>query len=170
MYQSADTRNYADGALSLPSDSNNPDADWGPAAQDVRHRLFVMANFPLPYGLRVGLNMQLIVGAAVQHHDRPRRQRRHGVQRPAGGRRRATAARGAGQITADLRLTKSFNLGGLLGGGPEGVPMGSAPPPPPAGGGQRHAAWPGGPGGGGGDGPRWSSWKGRTRATGSTST
>ena len=59
MYQLGSVRNHADGALSLPSDSNNPDADWGPSAQDVRHRLFVMANFPLPYSLRAGLNMQL---------------------------------------------------------------------------------------------------------------
>ena len=36
------------------------------------------------------------------------------------------SARGALQFTTDLRLTKSINLGGLLGGGPEGVPMGSA--------------------------------------------
>ena len=40
MYQFANTRNHADSALSLPADSTNPDADWGPSAQDVRHRLF----------------------------------------------------------------------------------------------------------------------------------
>jgi hypothetical protein len=50
MYQLGSVRNHADGALSLPADSNDPDADWGPAAQDVRHRLFVMGNFPLPMG------------------------------------------------------------------------------------------------------------------------
>ncbi|MEZ5421354.1 MAG: hypothetical protein R2708_29000, partial [Vicinamibacterales bacterium] len=59
MYQLGSVRNHADGALSLPADSNDPDADWGPAAQDVRHRLFVMGNLPLPLGLRAGLNLQL---------------------------------------------------------------------------------------------------------------
>ena len=58
MYQLASTRNTADNPLALPSNSLDPDADWGPAAQDVRHRVFVMANAPLPYGLRVGLNSQ----------------------------------------------------------------------------------------------------------------
>ena len=32
-------------------------------------------------GVRMGLNVQGVVGAALQHHHRPRRQRRHGVQR-----------------------------------------------------------------------------------------
>lgn len=149
MYQLGSVRNHADGALSLPSDSNNPDLDWGPAAQDIRHRLFVMGNFPLVFGLRAGFNMQmssarpynittgLDVNGDTVFNDRP-----EGVGR--------NAARGAGQVTADLRLTRSFNLGGLLGGGPEGVPLGGPPPD----GGAPLMQRGGGPGGGGGDGPR----------------
>ena len=60
MYQFTNTRNFADAPLSLPSDSINPDADWGPSADDIRHRLYVMANFPLPYNVRVGLNMRAL--------------------------------------------------------------------------------------------------------------
>jgi Carboxypeptidase regulatory-like domain len=151
MYQLGSVRNHADGALSLPADSNDPDADWGPAAQDVRHRLFVMGNFPLPYGLRAGMNMQVssarpynITTGLDDNGDTVFNDRPAGVGRNAG--------RGAGQMTVDLRLTKSFNLGGLLSGGPEGVPMGGPPPP----GGAANAMQPGvgGPGGGGGDGPR----------------
>jgi hypothetical protein len=149
MYQYANTRNVADSALSLPSNSNDPDADWGPAADDIRHRLFAMANFPLPYNVRVGLNMRFMSGRPYNittglddngdtvFNDRPA-----GVSR--------NSARAAGQFTADLRLTKSFNLGGLLSGGPEGVPMGTPPPP----GGAAMQRGPGGPGGGGGDGPQ----------------
>ena len=168
MYQYANTRNFADSTLSLPSDSTNPDADWGPSADDIRHRLYVMANFPLPYNVRVGLNMRVLSarpynittgvddnGDAV-FNDRP-----EGVSR--------NSDRGAQQITADLRLTKSFNLGGLLGGGPEGVPMGTAPPPP-APGGAALQRGPGGPGGGVATARRCSSWKARTRAIVSTST
>ncbi len=59
MYQLQSSRNHADSATSLPSDSTNPDADWGPSAQDVRHRLFVMFNTPLWYGVRAGFNMQV---------------------------------------------------------------------------------------------------------------
>jgi hypothetical protein len=151
MYQLGSVRNHADGALSLPADSNDPDADWGPAAQDIRHRLFVMGNFPLPYGLRAGMNMQVssarpynLTTGLDDNGDTVFNDRAAGVGRNAG--------RGAAQMTVDLRLTKSFNLGGLLSGGPEGVPMGSAPPP----GGAANAMQPGvgGPGGGGGDGPR----------------
>jgi len=149
MYQYANTRSHADSVLSLPSDSTDPDADWGPAADDIRHRLFLMVNFPLPYNVRVGLNTRFLSGRPYNvttglddngdtvFNDRPA-----GVSR--------NSERGAGQITADLRLTKSINLGGLLSGGPEGVPMGTPPPPTPAGG----AAMQRGPGGGGGDGPR----------------
>jgi Carboxypeptidase regulatory-like domain len=151
MYQLGSTRNLADGPLSLPSNSNDPDADWGPAAQDVRHRLFVMGNFPLAFGLRAGLNLQIssarpynITTGLDDNGDTVFNDRPLGIER--------NAARGASQMTADLRLTRSFNLGGLLPGGPEGVPMGSPPPPPPAGG--AAAAMQPGPGGGGGDGPR----------------
>ena len=35
-----------------------PIADWGPSAQDVRHRLFFMSNSPLGNGVRAGLNVQ----------------------------------------------------------------------------------------------------------------
>ncbi|MGE0814137.1 MAG: hypothetical protein AB7O93_12400, partial [Vicinamibacterales bacterium] len=150
MYQLASVRNNADGPLSLPADSNDPDADWGPAMQDVRHRMFVMANFPMPYGLRVGLNAQVssarpynITTGLDGNGDTLFNDRPVGVGR--------NSARGAGQFSTDLRLTKSFNLGGLLSGGPEGVPMGTAPPPPPPGG---AAALQRGPGMGGGDGPR----------------
>ena len=149
MYQYANTRNVADSTLSLPSDSSNPEVDWGPSADDIRHRLFVMANFPLPYNVRVGLNMRLMsarpynittgldANGDTVFNDRPEDVSRN-------------SARAASQFTADLRLTKSINLGGLLSGGPEGVPMGTAPPPPPAGG----AALQRGQGGGGGDGPQ----------------
>lgn len=153
MYQLGSVRNHADGPLSLPADSNAPDADWGPAAQDIRHRLFVMGNFPLLFGLRAGLNGQLssarpynITTGLDDNGDTVFNDRPDGLGRNAG--------RGANQVTVDLRVTKSINLGGLLRGGPEGVPMGGAPPPPPSGG-AAYAMQPGqGPGGGGGDGPR----------------
>jgi hypothetical protein len=113
----------------------------------VRHRLFAMANFPLPQGLRVGLNMQLssprpynITTGLDDNGDAVFNDRPAGVGRNSG--------RGAMQFTTDLRLTKSFNLGGLLAGGPEGVPMGTPPPPPPGGGAALQRGMGGGPGGG----------------------
>ena len=58
MYQFTSARNFADSATMLPSDSTNPDADWGPSAQDVRHRIFFNFNTPLANGVRMGLNVQ----------------------------------------------------------------------------------------------------------------
>ncbi len=145
MYQLGSTRNFADSPLSLPSNSNDPDADWGPAAQDVRHRLFFMANFPVMFGLRAGLNVQASSGRPYNlttglddngdtvFNDRPA-----GVGR--------NSLRAAGQVTTDLRLTRSFSLGGILRGGPEGVPVGGPPMAP--GGAAAQRGMGGGPGGG----------------------
>ena len=46
-------------------DSTNPDLDWGPSAQDIRHRLFLMFNAPIWKGVRAGLNMQV---ASARHN------------------------------------------------------------------------------------------------------
>ena len=148
MYQLANTRNTADNPLALPSNSLDPDADWGPAAQDVRHRVFVLANAPLPYGLRVGLNSRYssarpynLTTGIDNNEDTVFNDRPAGVGR--------NSLRGASNWTVDLRVTKSINLGGVaLRGGPEGVPMGGGVPP--ASNAQGFAAQgPGGMGGGG---------------------
>ena len=87
MYQLASTRNFADSATSLPSDSLNPNADWGPSAQDVRHRIFFNFNAPLGSGVRVSLNMQGSSALPYNVTTGLRRQRRHGVQRSSRRRR-----------------------------------------------------------------------------------
>ncbi len=147
MYQYAHTRNVADSALSLPSDSNNPDLDWAAAAQDVRHRLFFMANVPLLAGVRAGLNVQAssalpytVTTGRDDNGDTVFNDRPVGVER--------NFARGAAQWNANLRLNRSFSLGGVLPGGAGPMPMGAPPGPPPGStsGAQR------GPGGGGGEG------------------
>jgi hypothetical protein len=55
MYQWSNTRSFADTPLALPSDSINPDVDWGPSGMDVRHRLTFMLNTPIRFGLRTGI-------------------------------------------------------------------------------------------------------------------
>jgi hypothetical protein len=129
MYQYANTRNFSDSPLSLPSDSNNPDADWGPSAADIRHRVFFMFNTPLPRGVRAGLQAQFtsappytITTGNDDNGDTVFNDRPAGVGR--------NSARGASQWNVNLRLNRSFNLGGILGGdGP--VMLGAPPPPPP---------------------------------------
>jgi hypothetical protein len=142
MYQWANRRNYADSALSLPANSNNPDADWGPAAQDLRHRIFLMASVPLPLGMRAGLNVQgssappyTITTGRDDNGDTVFNDRPDGVAR--------NSARGAAQWNVTLRLNRSFSLGGVRPDGEGPVPVGPPPGGPPPDG-QR------GPGGGGG--------------------
>lgn len=147
MYQLSSTRNFADSPTMLPSDSTNPDADWGPAAQDVRHRIFFNFNTPLGNGVRMGLNVQgssplpyNIITGFDTNGDSVFNDRASGVERNSG--------RGAAQWTANMRLNKSIGLGGVR-SGPPNVPM--PPPPPPPGGAMNQRFGGGGPGG---DGPQ----------------
>jgi hypothetical protein len=142
MYNWSNTRNFADSPLSLPADSNNPDADWGPAAQDVRHRMFILANAPLLYGIRAGLNVQAssalpynITTGTDDNGDTVFNDRPEDVSR--------NSARGAAQWNVGLRLNRQFNLGGLGGGENGPMPIGGPP----------QAAAQRGPGGGGPGGP-----------------
>ena len=144
MYQLGSVRNFADSATALPADSNNPDADWGPAAQDVRHRVFFNFNTPIVSGIRAGLNVQ---GASAlpynvttgfdDNGDTVFNDREPGTKR--------NSARSATQWTANLRINKSFGLGGTR-SGPPNMPL----PPPPSGGAMSQRVGGGGPGGDGG--------------------
>jgi hypothetical protein len=151
MYQLGSQRNYADSATALPSDSNNPNADWGPSAQDIRHRLFVMFNAPIWRGVRAGFNMQVaskapynITTGRDDNGDTVFNDRTPGVERNSG--------RGANSVNATLRLNKAFGFGGPASGGPMGPGGMPVPPPPGGGGGAMNQRGPGGPGGPGGDG------------------
>jgi hypothetical protein len=164
MYQLASARNYADGPTALPSNSNDPDADWGPSAQDVRHRVFFNANAPLGRGVRIGLNVQ---GSSALPYNITTGRDENGDtvfnDRPAELTR--NSSRGASQWTANLRVNKSIGLGGPRSGGPGpfGVPLpppgasrstGSAGSMGSAGSNVFSQRGPGGGPGGGGDGPQ----------------
>jgi hypothetical protein len=151
-YQYTNARNFADLPTALPSNSLDPDADWGPSAQDVRHRVFFNFNAPIANGVRLGINAQgssalpyNITTGLDNNGDTVFNDRAPGVAR--------NSARGATQWTTNIRLNKSIGLGGPS-SGPPGMPM-PPPPPPPSGGAmnQRVGGGPGGPGGGG-DGPQ----------------
>jgi hypothetical protein len=55
-------RNYADSATSLPSNSLNPNLDWGPSRQDIRHRLQIQGQSTLLYGVRANANLTIASG------------------------------------------------------------------------------------------------------------
>jgi hypothetical protein len=61
-YTFAQEKNHADGATSLPSDSLNPDIDWGPSRQDIRHRVQMQAQLPLLFGVRGNFNLNVSSG------------------------------------------------------------------------------------------------------------
>ena len=110
VHQLAELRGFS--ATSLPSDSLNPDADWGPSAQDVRHRIFFNFNTPLGNGVRLGLNMQgssalpyNITTGLDTNGDTVFNDRAAGVEP-----QQRAAARRSGRT--NIRLNKSIGLGG----------------------------------------------------------
>ncbi len=103
-------KNFADSATSLPSNSIDPDLDWGPSRGDVRHRVQLQANVPMPFGVRGNFNLN--VASAVPYNmttgvddnddgvfnDRP-----EGVGR--------NSLRGDATWGLNLNLSKRFTLG-----------------------------------------------------------
>lgn len=147
-YQFANNRNFADSPLALPSDSTSPDADWGPSAADIRHRLFMMFNTPLLFNVRGSVQAQYssappytITTGLDDNGDTVFNDRPFGVAR--------NSARGASQWNVNLRLNRNISLGGLLGGDAPVMLGGPPPPPPPA----NMQQGPGGGAGTGGGGP-----------------
>jgi hypothetical protein len=55
-YTLAQFKNHEDNAMQLPVDSYNADAEWGPSAQDIRHRLQANAFLPPYRGFRLSVN------------------------------------------------------------------------------------------------------------------
>lgn len=148
-YTWSKVRTHADNALSLPADSYNPDAEWGPSAQDVRHRFNAMITVGLPLGVRAMVSGSA-QSAAPYTITTGRDDNRDGVSndRPAGIGR--NTARGAARSDMNVRFSRGFGFGGPRdgqqggpgGGGP--VVVGTGPAPGPGGGGPGG----GGPGGG----------------------
>jgi hypothetical protein len=110
-------RNFADSATSLPSDSLNPDLDWGPSRQDIRHRVQLQANVPLVFGIRGNFNLNVASGVPYNmttgtddnddgvFNDRP-----DGVER--------NSLRGAPTWGLNLNLSKRIAFGPSTGGSP----------------------------------------------------
>lgn len=122
FYVLSSTKNHADGPLSLPADSRDPDAEWGPAAQDARHRVFAMFNFPLPKGVRGNIMSQAQSGlpyTVITGRD----DNRDGVSndRPAGVGR--NTERGTWRWDLNARINRGFGFGGEREATPGGGPV-----------------------------------------------
>ena len=152
-YRLAKAMNDGDSATSLPMNGSDLDAEWGPARNDVRHRIFGFVSTPLKFGLRTNLNMRYESGVPYNvttgfddNGDDVSNDRPDGVGR--------NSARGEGLLNIDLRLSWQKSIGQPKGGdqgpgGPGGGPVIiRAPGGGPGGGGGGRG--PGGGGGGGG--------------------
>jgi hypothetical protein len=137
---SGQVRNHAASETTLPANSLDPAAEWGPSRQDVRHRLQGTVNVPLMLGLRANVNVTA-QSATPYTITTGRDDNGDGVSndRPAGIGR--NTARGTATFTTNLRVSRAFALGGQRTGG---FPGGRGP------GGGGGGLGPGGPAGGGG--------------------
>lgn len=114
-YSLGQIRNYSDSPLQLPANSLDPNAEWGPSAQDVRHHFNAMVNMPLPAQIRINLRANA-QSASPYTITTGRDDNADGVinDRPAGVGR--NSARGKGMWDMSLRLGRTFNFGGRRGG------------------------------------------------------
>jgi hypothetical protein len=140
-YALGQVRNHTDSATALPANNLDPNAEWGPSRQDVRHRIQGMINVPLFFGVRTSVNVQ--AQSAIPYTiTTGRDDNRDGVvnDRPLGVGR--NTERGSATWTMNLNITKQIALGGPRDGQGGGAPGGFP------GGGGRPGGFPGGPGGG----------------------
>jgi hypothetical protein len=148
-YALGQVKNHADSATTLPANNLDPNAEWGPSRQDVRHRIQGMINVPIFFGVRTSINVQ--AQSAIPYTlTTGRDDNRDGVvnDRPLGVGR--NSERGSATWTMNLNLTKQIALGGPRDGqgGPGGCPGGGRPGGFPGGGNPGPGAG-GGAGGGG---------------------
>jgi hypothetical protein len=115
-YTLGSAKNHADSALQLPTDSLNPDVDWGPSSQDVRHRLNAMINLPLPAEVQMSVRANA-QSASPYTITTGRDDNRDGVtnDRPEGTGR--NTERGEARWDLSLRVSKSLGFGGPRSGG-----------------------------------------------------
>jgi hypothetical protein len=99
-----------DSAFSLPPDSFDLSGEWGPARNDVRHRVSAAVNSDLPGGFRVNANLRAqsaspynLTTGIDANGDGSINERPPGVRRNAG--------RGAATRNLDLALTWGLRLG-----------------------------------------------------------
>ena len=114
--------NDTDGAFSLPVDSFDPGAEWGPTQTDVRHRLSGMFNMNLWKGFKIATNFNgnsappyNITTGHDDNNDTVSNDRPAGVGR--------NAARAADRWDVGARLSYTFGFGQRAGADGAGGPQ-----------------------------------------------
>ena len=121
-YTLGQVRNHSDSATSLPANNLNPDAEWGPSRQDIRHRVQGQVNVPLVLGVRTNVNVTA-QSATPYTITTGLDDNRDGVinDRPVGIGR--NTERGLATWTMNVNINKQFAIGGVrqqAGGGGNG--------------------------------------------------
>jgi len=134
-YARSQVKNHSDSATSLPANSLDPEAEWGPSRQDIRHRIQGQVNVPLLLGVRTSVNVNA-QSAAPYTITTGLDDNGDGVvnDRPAGVGR--NTERGRSTWTMNVNINKQFALGGVRsgqGGGNVPRPRGGVGPGGPAG-------------------------------------
>jgi hypothetical protein len=121
-YSLAKAMNDTDGGFSLPVDSFDPGAEWGPAASDVRHRLSGMFNMNLWKGFKLASNFN--GNSAPPYNITTGRDDNNDTvsnDRPAGVGR--NAARASDRWDLGARLSYTFGFGQRAGADAAGGPQ-----------------------------------------------
>jgi hypothetical protein len=110
-YQLGKNRSDFNGATSLPMDSLNPDLEWGPQGQDIRHQGQIGGMLRLPYDVRLQGNFQ-VRSAPAYNLTTGRDDNRNGVinDRPFGVSRNSLRGDATWNIT-QFTLNKSIGFG-----------------------------------------------------------
>ena len=119
-YSFVDQKNDADGAFSLPADSYELAAEWGPAAGIPRHTASAVVNLPLPYRFRLGLTSSARSG--TRYNITTGRDDNGDTvfnDRPAGVGRNSAVGKGSWDLAA--RLSYTFGFGDRSAAGPGGA-------------------------------------------------
>ena len=113
-YALGQVKNHADSATSLPANNLDPEAEWGPSRQDIRHRVQGMVNVPLFLGVRTSVNVNAqsappytITTGLDGNRDGVVNDRPFGVGR--------NTERGEATWTMNLNINKQFFMGGVRG-------------------------------------------------------
>ena len=154
-YTLAQYKNHADNPTQLPVNSYDPDGEWGPSSQDIRHRVQTNLFLPPVLGLRVSLNGLVYQSAAPynvttgqdDNHDLVINDRPLDTAGKVIGRNSARGSARWGDL--GMRLTRGFSFGLLP---VNGVARGGD-------GAAASLAQQGGRGGGGGRGPQQGAWR-----------
>ena len=120
-YSFVDQRNDADGAFSLPADSYNLGAEWGPVANIPRHSASAVVNLPLPSNFRLGVTTSARSG--TRYNITTGRDDNGDTvfnDRPAGVGRHSALTAGSWDLAA--RLSYTFGFGERSADGPGGAP------------------------------------------------